>query len=171
MAFTSISSSLYNVGKPIIKNLFTLIKTNLDDLDTRVSAVEIGSAKINVFDFTIINAASASTMTGIAYFRATQNFTLTGAELQTFEHGSLTGTLEVDCKVNSTPDDTGMTSVFTTLPSIAMAAADYTVSINQVFDGGQISISSGDIIRLDVTSMPTGGTLGKFRFQLYGEVS
>lgn len=171
MAFTALPSGSLDVGDPIKKEIFDTIRSNEIDLDSRITDIEVGAARVIVFDDTILNAASASTLTGINYFRALQNFTLTGAEIQTFEHGSLTGTLQVDVKRNTTPNNTGMVSVFTTKPSIAMAAADYSVSTNQVFSFSQVSITAGTILRLDVTSMPTNGTLGKFRVQIYGEVT
>jgi hypothetical protein len=171
VAFQVINSNEIEVGDPIKAELFSKIKNSLDDLNSRTTAVEVGSASIDVFDFTVLNASASSTFTGMAYYRAKQNFTLTGCEIQIFEKGSLTGTLEVDVKKNSTPDDTGMSSVFTTKPSLVWASiSDYAVSTNQVFDATKIAITSGTILRFDITSMPGSGVLGKFRIQLYGEV-
>lgn len=171
MAYTTIPAASIEVGDPIKAETLTTVRANFEDHESRIGSVETGSALIVVFDLTVVNAASASTFTGLTFYRALQNFTLTGCEIQTFEHGSLTGTLQIDVKVNTTPDSVGMASVFTTKPSIAMAAADYSVSTNQVFDGTKVAVAAGKILRLDVTSMPTNGTLGKFRVQLYGEVT
>lgn len=171
MAFTALPSGSLDVGDPIKKELFDTIRSNEIDLDSRITSVEVSASRIIVFDETVINATSAATFTGLNYYRALQNFTLTGAELSTFEHGSLTGSLQIDIKRNTSYNDTGMISVFTTKPSIAMASADYSVSTNQVFSGAQINITAGTILRFDVTSMPTNGTLGKFRIQIYGEVT
>lgn len=169
MAYVTIPSSSILPGKPVKTELWTKVKNDLDDHETRILALAGGAAQVSVFDHTVLNAASASTFTGFNYFRATFAFTLTNCEIQIFEKGSLTGNLEVDIKKNTTPNDTGMTTVFTTKPKLVFASiSDYAVSSNQVFNGAQIAIASGDILRFDVTEMPASGILSKFRIQLYG---
>ena len=170
MAFTPIDSNTIKVGDPLKKDLFDLIKSNEDDLDSRVSALSLTANRIVVFDHTILNVTSSTTLTGLNFFRAISDFNLIGGIVSIFEKGSLTGTLEIDVKKNSTPNDTGMTSVFTTRPSITYAgASDYEESSNQVFNAGVATISTGDYLRLDVTSLPSNGVIGKFRVIIFGE--
>lgn len=169
MAFTTIPSGSIDVGDAIKKELWDLVKDNFDDHESRIGSVEVQAAKILVFDSYIILGSIATTYTGMMYFRATQPFTLTGCVLKIFEIGSLTGTLQVDVKKNTSFDNTGMVSVFTTKPSVNFAS-NYQEATNQVFDNTKISIATGDILRFDITSLPTGGVLGKFYFVLYGEV-
>ena len=171
MAFVTIPSGSIDIGDPITKNLFDTIKANEDDLDARVTALSIGSALIRVFEDVCWSASSATTMTGRAYFVADQAFTLTSARIRIFEKGSLTGALEIDLKKNTTFNNTGMTSVFTTKPKITWASAsDYNWSTNQVFNGASIAVAAGSVLRLDITELPTG-TLGKFYVEVYGEVT
>jgi len=171
MAFTTIPSALINVGKAIKKEIFSYVKDNFDDHETRINSLEGGANRVEVFNNTVLLGSISSTYTGIVFYEAQTAFTLTGAKVSIFETGSISsGTLEIDFKKNSSPDDTGMASIFTTKPSIDFTtASDYEESSNQVLDGTKTSISIGDFIRFDITSLPVG--LGKLRIVLYGEVS
>jgi hypothetical protein len=172
MAFVTIPANAIEVGDPITKDLFDKVKDNFDDHETRILSQETSQKRIELINCIFGNAVSASTLTGLFDVNAPQDLTITECYVQIYEKGSLGGELEIDIKVNSTPNDTGMTSIFTTLPKITYASAsDYDKSTNQVFNGAQTSVTEGHNIRLDVTELPTGGTIGKFRVVLYGEVS
>lgn len=172
MAFEVINSAEIEVGDPVKAELFTKIKNSLDDHETRINAQESSANRVIIFDALILNAVSANTLTGLMAGNAPQQITLTECYVQIFEKGSLTGTLEIDIKRNTTPNNTGMTSVFTTKPKITYAsAADYDKSSNQVFNGAQATITAGDHLRLDITQLPGSGTIGKFIVYLAGEVS
>jgi len=172
MAFEVINAAEIEVGDPIKAELFNKIKNSLDDHETRINAQELSANRIIIFDAIILNAASASSFTGIMGGNCPQNLTLTDCYVQIYEKGSLTGAIEIDVKRNTTPNDTGMVSVFTTKPKITYSgASDYDKSTNQVFNGAQSSITAGHHLRLDITELPAGGTIGKFIVFLVGEVS
>jgi hypothetical protein len=169
MAFQIISLAEIAVGKPIVKALFTKIKNSLDDLDSRVTAIASGSAPIEVFNIDVANASSALSLTGLLYHEALSGFTISKVKIQIFETGIITsGSLTVDVKKSTTDlDDPSFTSILTTLPTI-----DFTTATDYDFDEGVLdisgqSISEGDILRLDITSLPTI-PLGKFRVLVYG---
>lgn len=174
MAFNTIPDSLIQVGKSITRTLFkTYVKDNLDDLDTRVNAVEANVAKIIVFDDLVLNAANlvdGGSIEGLDVFRAAAPFTLTDAKVSIFTKGTLTGTLEIDVVKSSNTNFSGASSVFTTKPSIAMAsAANYEESSNAVFDNAQKTLAIGEYLRLDVSQLPSNGPIGKFVVYLIGE--
>lgn len=170
MPFQVINSSEIDVGDALKKELFDKVKNSLDDLNTRLGSVESGGSKIEVFRYTIMNAASSSTMTGLDYFIANSAFNLTNATVQIFEKGTLTGTLEIDVKKSTTNlNGPSFTTVFSTKPSVNLTtAADYAVSTNQVFNTATTAIAVGNILRLDITQLPTG-TIGKFIVSVFGE--
>ncbi len=60
MAYTTIDPNSIEVGDALRAELFTLIKTNLDDLDARVNLVSLGAAKIDVFNFQLLNGSNFS---------------------------------------------------------------------------------------------------------------
>jgi len=170
MAFTSLDSTLLDVGDPTKKEIFDVLKSNQDNLDSRLTTQEQGVGKIVVFNDLVLNASSSSTLTGLDFFRANSSFTLIDAKLSIFEVGSLTGTLQFNILKNSSLDPAGMTTVFTTRPSIDLGtASDFDESINAVFDAGQISVSDGDYLRLDITSLPSP-VIGSFYLTVFGEL-
>lgn len=171
MAYVAIDSNSIEVGDALKKELFDLIKSNEDDLDSRLNIVEATSKKVDIFKYMILNAASFNTASGLDYYEASDNFTITDAFIRIFEKGSLTGAVEIDIKRSTTDlDGSSFTSIFSTKPKITMASAsDYDQSTNQVFNPSQINISPGDFLRLEITEMPTNGVLGKFLVSSYGE--
>lgn len=172
MAFEVINASEIEVGDPVKAELFNKIKNSLDDHETRINSQEASANRVIIFDAIILNAASANSFTGIMGGNAPQQITLTECYVQIYEKGSLTGAIEIDVKRNTTPNDTGMVSVFTTKPKITYSGAvDYAKSSNQVFNGAQSTITAGDHLRLDITQLPASGTIGKFIVYLAGEVS
>jgi hypothetical protein len=171
MSFVAIDANEIEVGDALKKELFDKIKDNSDDHETRIADLETGAKRIPVFKYLLINAAAASTLTGLNYYIADEDFTLVNAYIGIFEKGALTGAIEIDVKKSTTNmDSASFATVFTTKPKITLASAsDYDKSTNQVFDNGQISISAGNILRLDVTQMPGGAVLSKLMIVIYGE--
>jgi len=171
MAYSSISSTLIQVGKAIKKELWDKVKDNFDDIQSRLNSVETIQKKIPVIKFDFRNSATLTSATGVYYWESDDDFTLTEAYLRIYEKGSLTGFLEVDIKKSTTDlNGTSFFTVFTTKPKITLASAsDYDASTNQTFDPGQISVAKGDFIRLDITQYPTSGVMGKFMLTVYGE--
>jgi len=173
MAFTSIPDSIIQVGKAITRTLWkTYVKDSLDDLNTRTLGLESTAGKIFVYDEIVKNTSSMSSYAGLDIWRAPAGFSLTDAKIYIFTVGALTGTLEMDIKKSSSPDFTAAVSVFTTKPSIDFStASDYDVSTNAVFDSTNKIISTGDYLKLDMTSMPSNGIVGQFGVYLIGEAS
>lgn len=169
MAFTPINNAEIAVGNAVKKELFEKVKDNFDDHESRISALSLGAAPVVVFHFDVVNASSASTLTGLCHYEAIAAFTLTTVKVQIFETGSIvSGILEIDVKKSTTDlDDANFSSVLTTLPSIDFSTAvDYDSDLG-VLDGVAQSVGAGDYLRLDVTSLPSL-PLGKFRVLVYG---
>jgi hypothetical protein len=172
MAFTQIDSASLDVGDPLKKELFDLIRSNEIDLNSRLNSVESTAKKIDIFKFLLLNGSSFPTATGIAYYRAEDDFTITKGAIQIFEKGTLTGSVEVDIKKSTTDlDGVSFSSVFTTKPKIDFAtASDYEESSNQVLNSSQAIISAGEYLRLDITITPTStGVIPKLLINCYGE--
>ena len=171
MTFVTIAPARYEVGDPVTADLVSDIVEDLNDLNTRTDSLETTNKKIDIFKFMLLNGSSFSTATGLAYYRAEDNFTITKGAIQIFEKGSLAGTLELDVKKSTTNlDGPSFTTIFTTKPAIVYAsAADYDESTNQVINSSSAIITAGDYLRLDITSAPTGGVIPKILVTVYGE--
>lgn len=159
MAFTTIPSALINVGKAIKKEIFTYVKDNFDDHESRLNTIEAGgSTSIEIFN-DLVSVASTDTYTGIDYFVCYAPTTLDTVEIRIFAKGGITsGILEIDIlKSTSDLDDSNFSSILTTKASIDFStASDYDVSVNAVIDGDTSALTQGDILRLDITSIPAG---------------
>jgi hypothetical protein len=172
MAFTTLSNTLIQVGKAIKREIFTTLKDNQDDLNTRVVTLEGGANKVQIWGGVVTNASSASTLTGLAYWPAPATFTLLEVKCGIYEKGSLTGTLEIDILKSPDRDPANFVSVMTNRPSIPFASAsDYDDSTDGVIDATKQTISQGDWLRLDVTSLPSNGVLGSFVIEVFGEIN
>ena len=125
-----------------------------------------GSGVVEIFNSTVVVNGLASSLTGLSYFMASKSITINFIRLQVFQkNGISTGNLVVDLKKNSTPDETGMTSIFSAQP-----VRNFATDTDYSFDSGTLSTTSltqGDYLRLDVTSIPTGW-VGKFQISAYG---
>jgi len=169
MAFITIPSSLFAVGKAVVKNLFQLSKDNFDNHETRIASVEAVANKVIFWNGTVLGASFFSTASGVSFHRVQAAIDVTDAKITIFELGGVSsGTLEVDIQKSTSLDFTSSVSIFTTKPSIDFStASDHDESINAVLDVSALTLAEGDYLRIDVTSKP--GSVGKFFFYLIGE--
>jgi hypothetical protein len=170
MAFTSIPSSLVAVGKSVKTELFSYIKDNFDDHESRLSALSIGSSPIEIFNFPVLNASSATTLTGLTYYRAVTAFSVSSVQIEIFEKGGIvSGSLTVDVKKSTAGLGGTFTSILTVQPTLNFASiSDYATNAGTL-NGALQSINSGDYLRLDVTALPTV-PLTRFRVFVYGTI-
>jgi hypothetical protein len=171
MTFTTIPSGWLDVGDPTKKELFDYIKANEDDLNTRTTVIEAFGAGLDVFNFDLRNATNFTTLSNMFRKYISKPQTLNDCFIQIYAAGSLTGTVEIDILKSSTLNGT-YTSVFTTKPSIDVGVvADYGKSTNQVFSVSQVALIAGDYLKLNITSMPTGGVLSQLKIILTSEAT
>jgi hypothetical protein len=170
VAFISLDTNLILPGKAVKSEIFTTLNGNVEDLNTRLTTVEGGANKYVVFDGEIRNASSSSSVTGVVHWKSVVDFRVTNVTIQIFEKGLVTsGFLELDVKKNSTPNDVGMVSILTTLPIIDFSTdPDYT-SDSGVLDPIKQYITAGDILRLDLTQLPST-PVGRFILTVFGEI-
>lgn len=168
MAYTTIDPTTIEVGDAITADLFTLIKANLDDLDTRVTTLGTGSGTISLINTDIrIGSTDDQFLTGALHYEVVQACVVTEGAIQLFEKSpATTGSLTVDIKKNTTTNPSGFNSLFTSAPTINVATgADYDRATGTVNPSTQ-SLAVGDILKVDITSLPAG--LQRFRVVLIG---
>lgn len=176
MAYTPIPSSLIQVGKAVVKQIFQLISDNTDDLNSRLSSVEATANKKVFWNGTVRGASDYTTATSAAILRIESGIDVTDVKIGIFADTTAitSGTLEIDIVkatgVGAGPDFTTSVSIFTTKPSMDFStASDYDESSNAVISLTNGALSEGDYIRLDVTAKPQ--SLGRFFFYAIGEAS
>ena len=124
-------------------------------------AISAGGAPI---DFNVEGpyTVGGATQNGVVTHRVTIAGTLSSATLMTKEAGTA-GSLTVDIKRST---DAGATwiSIFQTLPTVAFSAGNYATNNGTLLSAG-VTLSVGDLLRLDITSVQTGGV--GFALQLF----
>lgn len=170
MAYISISNLLIQVGKPVIKTLWDLVKGDLDDHEARIAGVEQGATKIKIWNDLTRVRQNAASLTGLDTYRAVANMQLIEARVSIFEVAGATGILEFDIQKAPTLDFSASVSVFTTKPSLDMGVAnDFDQSVNAVFDVNEQNILKDERLKLDITSLPVG--MSSFEIFLLGELN
>ena len=166
MAFSSIPSGWLDVGDPVKKELLDLIKSNQDDLDSRISGVSAAVSSESPIQFIITGdywkAGSSITEAG-PIIRITHNLTLTSARLQITDAGT-SGTLTTDVKY-STDSGSSWNTIFSSIPSLAYTAGNYAENTGTL---SVTELDAGDYLKLDITSVMTLNT--KFIVYLTWEI-
>ena len=114
-----------------------------------------GGSPLEIFSEVVQVVAPTVSSQGISYFISPGSSTISFVKLMVWDkNGVTTGNLTIDIKKNTSPNPTGMTSIFSVLPTLNFATAS-----NYDSNAGTIStsaISINDVLRLDVTSIPSG---------------
>jgi hypothetical protein len=170
MAYTPIPESSIQVGKALKKELFQAVRDSLIDHESRINSLALGAAPIEVFNFPILNASSAGSLTGLTYYRALSGFSVTTVQVEIFDKGIVTsGTLSIDVKKGTSLDGATFESILTSQPAIDFStAADYDIATG-VLDVTKQSVLAGEVLRLDITNLPAI-PLGKFRVLVFGQI-
>ncbi len=171
MAFTSLAESLIAVGKPLVRSILNTLRTNQNDLDTRVTSVESAFSKVVIYDGTINSSLTYATATGLIFHRVQSAIDLTDAKVILFDkNGVSSGTVSIDIqKASATNDFSSSVTVFSTQPSLDLSvASNFTESSNAVFTAAK-TLAEGDWLRIDISSNPTG--LQNFGIYIIGEPS
>lgn len=156
MPYDPIDSGEIAAGEPVKQELFEKVKDNDDNHETRILALEGGITTIfmdwpwNVWgDYSNVGVVS-----GILKYRLGLNITISAARLHVHTAGSA-GSTEIDFLFKR--GGGSWTSIFSTKPSIAFGAGNDAISSNEVLNLSNVSLESGDLIRMDITAVQTGG--------------
>ena len=162
MSFTSISSSAVQAGQPVTNTVMGQVKDNFDDHESRLQVIESGAG--TTYPPIILSARGPYYVGGAVnnVTKTTTNFPIiiTGVRLLIDQAGS-SGTTQVDIKVKSGVG--AFTSMLTTLPAVPSSAGNDALSgtaagsTAAVLNSSYTTLAAGDEIRLDLTSVQTGG--------------
>jgi len=159
MAFTTITTGEIASGEPNTNGTWTKVKDNLDDLDSRVTALDLTVALPPII-FRVNGNPSKLVFPFTGFLKTTINFNMkiTGVYLLIDTAGSA-GSTTVDLLYSRA--GAAYVSILTTKPSITYQGGNDAISsagaystaavINTTYD----DLLAGDIIRLDVTAGQT----------------
>lgn len=163
MAFTSLNSSDISSGKPNKQELWTQVKDNFDDHESRIVDVEAAVISFLPIEFNVFGpyTVNAAPQTSVMFERLAFNLTALACRLMVQTAGP-SGTLEIDIQMKRGAGS--FATIFSTKPSVAYSAGDLAISTNGVLS--TTSFLAGDILRLDITSNQGTGAQG---FNVYLE--
>ena len=157
MAFIAFTTDQILAGEANKQELWTKTKDNFDDHESRIVTLEGGGAIAYpsfVWRFEGEYDLLSTPIELVTRYRAEFNLKITGAVLMVHEAGT-SGTTEIDIeKFNA--GGGGVTSLFSTRPSIGFASGNDAVSTNQVLDTGVTSLTAGQFLRCKITSSQSG---------------
>lgn len=156
MAFTSLTSGEILTGQPTSNTTATKIKDNFDNHEARLISVEGGGNVTYPPLIMRVNGHYDTLGATIGILKTVTNFalTITGIRIYIDEAGS-SGSTEIDLKFSRAGG--AYTSVLNTKPSVVFSAGNDAVSTNAILNSSYVDLEAGDILRLDTTSVQTGG--------------
>lgn len=148
MAFITISSADILAGEPTKQELFSTIKDNEDDLDSRVTVVEASGNLYRPIEFDVLglygdNIVKDGLMTDLIRFDITILNVLLFIETAG-SSGSTTIDVEYKRGVGA------FTSVLTSPLSVAFGAGNYAIGTGTL---GTTALLTGDVLRLNVDAV------------------
>ena len=157
MAFVTIPSTSTDVGAPITKDLMDTLRTNANDHETRISAMEANAPLVYILNGDMSFAGFDISNPNIFYYKAKTAIDITDFRVQLFtKQGITTGTLQFDLQKATNTNDTNFATILTANLSVNFATAtdytEYTASL----DGTKTTIAAGSVLRIKVMSIPTG---------------
>jgi hypothetical protein len=155
--FTSIPSSLIQVGKALKKEIFSLLKINLDDHEERISTIELTSgASFYVFNGDVDLKYFDIENNDFFYFKAPITFNVTSFQVQLFDkEGVDDGILSVDVQKSVDTNNDNFASILESEAEADFSTdADYSVHSGSI-DGSLNTVEINQILRIVVTSKPS----------------
>lgn len=157
MAFTSITTGAIATGEPVTNATLDLVRTNLDDLDSRITNLDLSVANPPII-LAVNGTYTNYVMNGLLKTTLNFNLRVTGVYLLTDIAGSA-GSTTIDLKYSRSGG--AYTSILTTLPSLSYSAGNDKISslhgTAAVINTSQRDLQAGDLLRLDITSAQTAG--------------
>lgn len=157
MAFLTIPASATDVGAPITKDLMDKLRTNGEDHEVRISAMEANASVVYIVNGDMSFAGFDITNPNIFYYKAKTSIVITDFRVQLFtKEGISSGILAFDLQKATNTNDANFATILTGNLSINFATAtDYT-EYTGTLDGTKTTIALGSVLRIKVASLPSG---------------
>lgn len=152
MAYVALTTAQTQPGEATKTELFTKIKDNFDDHESRITVVE--NANVEQQPLVSDIRGQAIIGDGVDFFRVLNDIKINNGRIWLIDSGT-SGTLTVDIE-QSTNGGASWSSLFSTLPSAVTADGDFFLSTNQVFLASPTLVSAGDFLRVNLDSVITG---------------
>jgi hypothetical protein len=157
MAFVAIDSNTIKVGDPITKELWDLLKSNLDNLDLRITSLATSGGTVFILNQALDFTGFSLSRPNVFYYKARQDFSINDFRAQLFsKDGVASGNLVLDLQKASDTNDANFASILTTSLSFNFASdAAYSEKVATI-DSALNDILTDEVLRVKVTGLPPG---------------
>lgn len=153
--YKSITNNEIDQSQPVKNTTLDKIKENLDDHELRLQNVEGGGSVYPPIILSVNGPYSLfGAQDGVVKTTANFSFNITGVRILVKKAGT-DGDLTIDIKRKRASEP--YESIFTSLPSISHLAGDNSLSSNTILNSAMVDVQVNDILRLDITTVQTGG--------------
>jgi hypothetical protein len=162
--FSSLSTAQVASGQAVSNPTMDTIRTDLDDLNSRLTTVEGAVGSLPPIDFAVFGTLNPPmAITGLIYYRVTAAITLTAARAIAWKAGSA-GTLDVDVQYKR--GGGAWTSILSSSIQVGFGAGDLGMTTGTLV---VTSLLPGDFLRLNVNGVQTG--MQDFSVELENQVA
>lgn len=169
MAFLPIDLNTIKVGDPITRDLWLLLKNNMDDHEVRINSLATSGGSIHIFNGDVSLVGFKITEPDIFYYKSPQEFSVSDFRVQLFsKQGLASGNLVIDLQKSIDTDDSNFSSILQTSLSFDFASdADYSQKV-ALIDSGVNTIPVDSVLRVKITNIPSSFD-GKILIKIGGQ--
>lgn len=160
MAFSPITGTEIQAGKPVTTTTQGKIKDNFDDHESRLLDLESGTAVAYPPIIMKVNGpyGDLTAIPRLDFLTTMPNFNITILGVRLFiEQSGASGDTEIMLRRIQGPAYTTSDDILTAGLSVNFSDGDDFLSSNASLDPGAVDVDAGDLIRLDITSVQPGG--------------
>lgn len=155
MSFSPIDLNTIKVGDPITRDLWLLLKNNLDDHELRINSLATSTGTVFIYNEMVSFIGYNSSYPYIMYYMARQDFSINDFRAQIrSKQGITTGTLSLRLEKSINTNDLNFSTILTTDLSIDFATdAEHSVKVASI-NPSLNDILTGEILRVKVMNVP-----------------
>jgi len=167
MAFSPIDSNTIKVGDPITSDTITLIKTNFDDHELRISDLELEVGSTIIHNDLVSFVGYSASYPYFFYYMARQNFSVSEFRVQLkSKQGITSGNLTLRLEKSIDTNDANFATILSTDLSFDFASdAEHSVKVASI-NSSLNDILTDEILRVKVINVPTN----VFGYNYSGEI-
>jgi hypothetical protein len=167
MAFSPIDLNTIKVGDPITRDLWLLLKDNMDDHELRINSLSTSGGTVFIFNGDVSFVGFNISQPNIFYYKSRQDFSINDFRVQLFDkQGIVLGNLTFELEKSIDTNNTNFSTVLSSALSFNFASdSDYSEKV-ALIDSAENSILTDQVVRVRVTNVPTNS----FGYNFSGKV-
>ena len=155
MSFSPIDLNTIKVGDPITRDLWLLLKNNLDDHELRINSLATSGGTVFIFNGDVNFLNYSNLRPNIFYYTARQDFSINDFRVRLFtKDGISSGTLSFRLEKSVDPNNSNFSTILTSDLSFDFSSvSDYAEGV-ALINPSLNDITTGEILRVKIISFP-----------------